>query len=619
MIRWAYLGPRLALVGIVILVAWLTVDPLVRWVTVQVGEGVTLARWDVDEAVTSFWQGKVGYIGVQVADPRSPMKNLLQADEIALAVESRPLAQRCLVVREGRVSGLRFNTDRTTSGEVDPLFRLQWAVPGLPQVEINGQQAADTVEKWLDKLIPLMQQEATRQIEQFESVKMARELMERWPAEYNRMEARVEQLKSRVEQLRAAADARPTDPVQQIEYSGRIAADVDRLIHDLEQFAADLERLQNQAIRDKEAVIVAQKHDAERMRDLFRGENLSPEGISEYLLRRELGDHVLAVAKWIGWARGHIPQKAQEAKPIRMRGQDIAFQRAKKYPDFLLRSLAVDGQVALNDERFRFAGVLTDVSSDPEMTRTPTVVRLQVEGRATMYVEAVVDQSGPKPRQRVLVNCPALPQPERVLGRPDQLAVTISPGNTHLWVLVDLTGDDLTGQIQMQQSPVRIVPKVASQFGGPTLAASLQAGADKIQSLGAVVDLSGTIARPAWKLRSDLGVKLVAAIDTAIRHELDARYAQFVTSMNQRLQADLGNFDRMLQGRCDALLAKHNLRKNEIQQLGRVVAARVPGVANLPDAVKNQPAIQQLLKGLPHASGGDRGANPPAIPAMKLF
>ena len=619
MIRWAYLVPRLVLVGIVVLVVWLTVDPLLRFLSIHAGQAVTLAKWDIDEAATSLWERKVGFVGVQVADPRSPMKNLFQADEVALAVEPRPLGQRCLVVTEGRVSGLRFNTDRTTSGEVDPLFRLQWDVPGLPPIDIDGQQAANVIDRWLQKLLPMLQQEAAREVEQLESVKLAKELMERWPAEYARMENRAEQLKIRIEQLHASADARPADPVQQIEHSSKIVAEVDRIVHDLEQFAADMERLKQQAVLDKEAVVAAQKHDAERIRELFRAENLSPEGMTEYLLRRELGDRVLNIARWIGIARHHIPHKAGEAKPIRMRGEDIVFRKARKYPDFLLRSLAVDGDASVENEQFHFAGVLTDVSSDPEMVGRPTVIRLQLQGRATVRVEAVVDQTGPQPRQRVILDCPALPQPERVLGNPDQLAVTISPGNTYLWILLDLAGDDLSGQIQVQQTPVRIVPKVAPQLGGATLAASLQAGADQIQSLEAVVDLGGTITRPTWSIRSDLGPKLVAAIDTAIRRELDARSVQFVATVNQRLQADLGNFDRMLQSRCDAVAAKHNLRRNEIQQLGRVVAARVPGIANLPDGVKNQPAVRQILNAMPKTTqGNDRGMTP-AINALKLF
>jgi uncharacterized protein (TIGR03545 family) len=619
MIRWAYLVPRLVLVGIVVLVVWLTFDPLLRFMTIHTGQAVTLAKWDIDEAMTSLWQQKVGFVGVQVADPRSPMKNLFQADEIALAVESRPLTQRCLVVKEGRVSGLRFNTDRTTSGEVDPLFRLQWQIPALPQIDIDEQLAANVIDRWLQKLLPLLSQEAAREIEQLESVKLAKELMERWPAEYARMENHAEQLKVRIEQLRASADAQPADPVQQIEHSSKIVAEVDRIVHDLEQFALDMERLKQQAVRDKEAVVVAQKHDAERIRDIFRAENLSPEAMTEYLLRRELGDRVLTIARWIGIARQHIPHQVEDAKPIRMRGEDIVFRKARKYPDVLLRSLAIDGDAAIENEQFHFAGVLTDVTSHPEMVGKPTVIRLQLQGRAAVRVEAVVDQTGPKPRQRVILDCPALPQPERTLGNPDQLAVTISPGNTYWWILLDLTGDDLSGQIQVQQTPVRITPKVTPQFGGASLAASLQAGANQLQSLEAIVDLGGTVTRPTWKIRSDLGPKLVAAIDTAIRHELDARSVQFVAAVNQRLQADLGNFDRMLQSRCDAVAAKHNLRRNEIQQLGRVVAARVPGLANLPDAVKNQPGVQQFLNAMPKTTqGNDRGTTP-AINALKLF
>jgi len=204
-------------------------------------------------------------------------------------------------------------------------------------------------------------------------------------------------------------------------------------------------------------------------------------------------------------------------------------------------------------------------------------------------------------------------------GRPDQLAVTISPeiptcGSCWTWPATTVGPDPVAAVADPDQAHGR----VSVRRSGAGRQSSGRG--DKIQSLGVAVDLSGTIAHPAWKIRSDLGPKLVAAIDTAIRQELDTRCTQFVASVNQRLQADLGNFDRMVQTRCDAVLAKHNIRNNEIQQLGCLVAARVPGMANLPDAVKNLPAAQQVLKLLPqNAPGGDHGAPPPAIPPLKLF
>ncbi len=84
MIRWSYLLPRLAVVAAVVLAYSFGLNPLVRWTLIRAGQSITAAKVDLDSARASLARGQITLAGLQVADPKNPMKNLLAADQVTL-------------------------------------------------------------------------------------------------------------------------------------------------------------------------------------------------------------------------------------------------------------------------------------------------------------------------------------------------------------------------------------------------------------------------------------------------------------------------------------------------------------------------------------------------------
>ena len=119
MIRWGYLIPRLVLAAA--LVAFLTygLAPLVRWAAVTYGSRALGARIEIDSLELSLARVNAKLCGLQVANPGSPAKNLFRASHVQLDLDRDALLQHRLVVREGRISGLRIDDPRDTSGALD--------------------------------------------------------------------------------------------------------------------------------------------------------------------------------------------------------------------------------------------------------------------------------------------------------------------------------------------------------------------------------------------------------------------------------------------------------------------------------------------------------------------
>jgi len=583
MIRWKYALPRLLLLGVIVALLWLGLNPLVRWAVVSTGRSATSAKVEIGGVETSLLRTQLRLTDVRVANPKAPMENLVEADQITLKLDRDSLLRRKLVVREGKVSGLRFGSGRETSGTLDPAacWGLQLPHVDLPQLD----------QQWLDQLADVLGQQLVEQAEKLESVRLAKELVERWPAEYDRLEARANSLKWRVDNLRQLSRTDRENALEALNVYQQAASELQGIQREITELRAEIDRLREQVRVDRDAIVRAKEQDLQHIRETVRLENLSPQSLSEYLLGPELSETIVTLAKWVEWGRRYLPAKADAAQPVRGRGVDVLFPGIQQRPDFLIQSLVLDGQAQLGRHRFQFQGTAADITSHPKLHGKPVVLRARVDAETALEVEAVLDHTGETPRHRITVNCPGIEQPERVLGRPGELAVLVSAGSTHLWATLDLERDAISGQVLLKQEPVKLVPQLADAYGGRRLARSLEEAVSQVREIRVVVDLSGTLQEPDWKLRSNLGPQLAVAIDGMFERELESRRQQLVAYLHGRVEGRLAQFERTMLTRQRELFSKLDLDGTQIQDLSQVLARRL----QLPDNVLGQ----GLPKGLP--------------------
>ncbi|NQT16250.1 MAG: TIGR03545 family protein, partial [Planctomycetes bacterium] len=551
MIRWKYAAPRLILLGAILVTLWFGLNPAVRWAILSTGQSATSAKVDVGSVETSLLRTELRLADVAVANPQAKRKNLFEADQVVLRLDANALLRRKLVVREGRMSGLRLGSKRSTSGALDP--NADWSVD-LPQVDLPQFDQA-----WLGRLDAIFKQELVDQANRLASVQLAKELIERWPDEYDRIQARTDSLRQRIDNLRELSKTDGKNVLRALDTYQQAALELENVRREVVELRDEIDRLGNQVVVDREAIVRAKEEDLRKIRETVRLENLSPENLSEYFLGAELTETIQTVARWVHWGRQHLPAEVDAAHANRGRGIDVAFPGTRPRPDFLIQSLVLDGEGQLGQQRFLFRATAAGITTQPRLYGQPVVVRAQINAETRVEVEAVLDHTSETPRERIIVNCPCLMQPERVLGRPGELAVVVAPGSTHLWALLELEGDALTGQLLVKQGPVKLVPDLADAYGGQRLAGSLEEALSQVREIRVTVDLAGTLNKPHWKLKSNLGPQLAAALDGLLQRELELRREQLVAYVDRQIDDQLAQLERSVLAKQEEFLAKVDL------------------------------------------------------------
>ncbi|HTN76482.1 MAG TPA: TIGR03545 family protein [Pirellulaceae bacterium] len=582
MIQWKYVLPRLLVALVVTLVVTYGLEPVLNGFFVGIGERIIGAKIEIDDIDASLVGCDLAIHGVTIANPRSPRHNLLECDSASFDIETASVLKRRLVVREARLSGVRFNTPRSTSRSGDPLT--------LPDLQLP-----DEFETRFAKLGESALRQFTRVISQdlkndLVSIQLSQELAERWPLEFQKLVARSTAIRQQIDQLRQSVDPTVNNVAGMAESFPNKVAEVERLKQQIDDIRNEVDQLLVQMGRDRVAIDIARKHDQEVIRRKLALKDLDPQNLSEYLLGEELNQQTNEIVRWIKIARCYWPSDVELPESERSHGEDIVFPGLKPMPKALVQKMFLDGTFLRGDHSLTWRGEISNLTTDPVVLGQPMVIRVATSGSHPFVLEATLDRSGDKPRDRVVISFPELPQPARMLGDKEQLAIAVAPGSTQVWAELELHGEQLTGRVLLQQKTLQLTAQMPPRYG-PRVAESVANALGHVQHLQAEVRLAGTLDKPSLQLRSNLGPQVSAGLSQALRQELALRQAELGATLDQYLARQQSEFDELVATERQRALDQLQLSSSEIENVKQLVAGRIriPGLGAIEDLQLKNP------------------------------
>lgn len=568
--RWTYLISRLLIVGSVWAFIAFGMDPLLRYSSIQALQTATGARADLGELRTSFFPPTVTLSNVALASARRPGWNLVEFKEMHLGLESSSLSRRRLVVEEGRLDGLRFDTPRSDDGqlEFDPepvSEEPSWMSEKL--TELSSEWLTDLTERVKSQLDP----------NTLETYRLGTEVYEKWDERFVEMTDRARAMKPRVDQLRVQfKQAKEGDTLQQIEQYLQVSQKAEEIIIEVQSFRDEIKDIVPEVRDDFQTLNAARERDQEKVKHTLSLLKPDARRITQALLGKPMYRQLQQVLTWIEFARNYQRDLKEQVQPPRSAGRDFEFVMRNPAPDFLLKKLSLTGVVSINKEQVPFKALLTDVTEDPRLLGRPCVMRLAAEGSRPLQMKVTYDATGERPRAEMLVDYRDMNPLPLVAGKADKASVHATLSDLSWTTRLALIEDNIEGHIGLQSNVSSLSFQAADDVRSEITEAANDAF-NSIRVLNASVKLGGTLRDPVIDLHSDVGEQVALGVESAFTNQLNKAKERLISEVNSYAGDQIEKLRERFTGEYDKLRDDNKELLAQINEIREIVAVLQSG------------------------------------------
>jgi len=530
--RWRAVGPLLFF-GLVLVVLYLVfADRIAQHETEAtlseaLGTEVDLASLRIRET-----DAAVDLAGLQIADPRNPNRNLLEAGTITIDLDPVPLAEKKIVIDDLRLSGLRFLTARKTPARP--------ADPNSPAGKLLRETEQWAKDKFDFPKLALGRIDSARSLvlnpDQLATVKAAKSLIGTVDSTRVAFERGLADLQVRplVDSSTAlAARLAQSDP-KQLGVAGVKAAldDARQAIDRIKQARVKLAVLDTtarksfgilqQGLQDVDA---ARQRDYTFARGLLQLPSFDAPNIGAALFGTPSIDYFQQALYYARILQRYVPPGLQPwNRPgparVRMAGTSVEFPKEKAYPRFLLRKGEVDLAAGAALEH-HFKASFGGITSQPELYGRPATLaasgRLAGERPIGIEFALMSRHFGKAPKDSLVaavegVSLPAIAFP----GLPFE----VDPGRSRVGFRFNLAGDRIDGSWEVASDQVTWHADSSRLRTASLVEGIIWKVVTGLTQLRVRAELGGTVSNPTLKVSSNLDEAIAVRLRGLVGEEL---------------------------------------------------------------------------------------------------
>ncbi len=519
MIRWSGLGVFGFVAAVIVIFSYFFLDNLIKRVIETQGSAMVGARVELGGAKLSFSPTGLELSRLQITNPDDPMRNIVEIDRLAMAIDPLRLLQRKIIIEEMTATGVRPDTVRQKSG----------ALPATA-----ARQKKETTAKTKEGFkLPSLQIPDVKEVlakEQLKTVALAQEYQAQIKDDKQKWQQRLAELpnqqklnnyKERLNQVKSSSGLAGLlgGASELVAVQKEIRADLDRLKAAQKDFNED-------SAAYKKRLAAIQNAPQQDINHLVEKYSLSSAGLANLSALLFGGKTGTMLKQALGWYEKAQPllQRHKEkkggsevVKPSRGQGVTVRFAEEEPLPDFLIRQISASVQITAGG----FAGTIMNVTPDQDILGVPLTFNFagdSLKGLRAIKCAGVLDHVNPaQPKDTVNLEISGYTLDKMVLSSSESLPVTINQGLADLAVQAEVQQRNINATIQAQLKSVSFAT-IPPQQGNAISQAIAGALAD-VKNLTATAKVTGTLDDYQLQLSSDLDNLLKQAAASAIKSQ----------------------------------------------------------------------------------------------------
>lgn len=532
----------IGLIIVLVAVVVFAVEPIAKWAIESEGSKQVGAKVEVDSVDIKFYPTHVALNGLTVANPKEPMRNLMQSEKVSADVDIKALLKKQVIADQVLLSGLQMHTQRSTPGTLDgsmPPPKPEQK-EGLPSIELPDANAIMDEEK------------AIVQAEVKEIEAGFKAIQSRWEEKSQNMpeEAQIEEYQQRWEELKEQ------NMVVRLQGAKELRDDIKAELKQYKSFNKDLQAdiAEVQSLTKRAANLP--KAQSQRIASKY-GLDQGTDGMLRFLLGDDATAMVQSGLTLYKQTMAELAKPPAEPEPTTEGGELPV--------NILIREVLIDGFQMVGGEKLAYSGEIRDITDNQDYWNKPITMALRggMEQQSQLLIDGVFDQRDDILKSVLTMGLEQLSLNGVALSKNPALPLTLEQGIADIAANFSIEGDSLSGSVDGLVNQVKLLVANAAD-GNPTMQ-RLASALEGVNQLVMDLNVKGSVDDPIIKLKSNLdrilgdvlGEELKGRVDelkVELQDKLQSQYGDQLASLQQKKDI-LGQYSQLLGDREAALQA----------------------------------------------------------------
>ncbi len=517
MARYNYLLARIVILALVSLILWMSAKPLSRQLVQNYLNNLTGGKVDLGKLETNFGEGTIDIADFAITDPHRPNRNLIQAEEVFLNLDREELSRKRVVVKSGRLTGVRLDTPRTTPGAlVQNSKALTSTLPAIDSPHILDSSDL-AIQSWLDQVSSLLVNTAHNADP---SLAEAEQLSKSWASQLRELQSLAINAKGKLEATKSQIESSHATQDNPLRNEQNYTEQLRSIANLREALLAAQEKLNGLAASSSQEIDgLVKRHKA----TLISTTRPTTVKIDQQLVTQILFDQLAVeqtrnLLEWIDWFHGVFPETTHNLHPIAPLGRDLVFHGQIPKPQFVIHAVDLEGSGEIFGQHCEIAGTLQNYSTQPDLLDQPAELAFRAQGAQHFSIKAILDRRNRSLADDFEIQCPDYKIDSKLVGNEKAFLANLTSAASRAEAQVSLRGNAISGTIRLNQTGVVLhVDQLAELAGGNDVRNLLNQQLNAIQDYHLMITLSGEREKPTIEIRSDIGDRFSNAIAEAIR------------------------------------------------------------------------------------------------------